>query len=135
MLKHQDKKEATLENLLLMGEVLNDYKVGLSNFTATVPYQRLYRRVRILQEQLPNLESSNKVNDFFSWSEGFYCLLISTKPLMGESELMQVIPTKVKAQSKLMHRWVENNTANLITAVRESMTKAKEKGSEEKHKK
>lgn len=126
MVKPRDTKSTALRDYLLMGEVLNDHGIGLSNFTSGERYQKQYRRIRSLQEQLSSVEASSRVNDYLVASEAYYHMLLSTKTLSEAGEFAEIIPAKFKAETKLLRVVVENEIASLITSVRESMLDVKE---------
>lgn len=106
------KLEQSLTDLLDMGSILDCYNV---------------RNIRSLQRKAPSANISNKVNEYYSWSEGFYCLLLSMKPLTEQPILRELMPIKVKAKKSQVRPLIERQTSTLISAVRESIEDYKQK--------
>lgn len=125
LLDPSKKVSESLRDLLLMGDVLNEYGVGLANITNTPQYKRLNERVKELQKIAPSAETSIRINDYFNWSKGLYCLVLSTKPITNQPDINRLLPVRARALSGVFRPLVEGNTATLITAVRESIEKPK----------
>jgi len=121
------------ENLLtlrLMGGLMNEYNVGLAHITDVEEYRNLFQRIKRLQKRLPTAAITAKVTEYFSASDGLYSLLLSTKPFTNLSTLKELIPARERAHSLIMRSVIEGYTATLISAVRESIEKCKNKEKE-----
>ena len=119
------------ENLLtlrLMGGLMNEYNVGLAHITDVEEYRNLSQRIKRLQKRLPTAAITAKVNEYSSASEGLYSLLLSTKPFANIGTLKELIPARERAHSLIMRSVIEGYTTTLISAVRESIEKYKNKG-------
>jgi phosphoenolpyruvate synthase/pyruvate phosphate dikinase len=116
----------TLSSLVLIGGLLDSYNVGLKNIKVTTEYQKRYERIKSLQERTTLAETSIKINDYFFWSDGMYCLLLSIKPITSLYYLSNLLPAKAKATGVVLRPIIESHMTTLITAVRESIHKSKE---------
>lgn len=116
-----------LTNLLLIAGTLDDYNVGLARITDTTDYHNLYKRIRNLQKQVPIVDVNTKINEYFRWSYALYSVLLSTKPILNLVELKELIPIKIRANNHLIRNTVEDQTATLISAVRQSILEAKQR--------
>jgi hypothetical protein len=126
LLNPNKKTQETLTNLLLVASTLDDYHAGIGNIENSPKYQKLYSRIKTLQKRAPTVEISIKINDYFNWSRGLYCVILSIKPLTSQHEVNELVPARAKATAKMFRPLVESNTATLISAVRESIYKSKE---------
>lgn len=123
-----NKAPETIQNLLYMSAFLNDNEMGLKQVTATAEYQRLQDRVRMLQRMVPSPNINMKINDYWRWSEGLYCVVLTTRPFLFLPGIDKSrIPPKVRAANALMRPTVEQQTALLISTVRESIEQYKER--------
>jgi hypothetical protein len=68
-----------------------------------------------------------KINEYWQWSEGLYSMLLTFKPSILMPGLQELLPSKVVAGSAMMQTIFEEQTSVLISAVRESIIKYKER--------
>ena len=125
-LNPQSKTEDSLASLRDMGGLLNSYHVGLENLTKTPQYHKLFTRIQSLQRTQVALNISVNVLEFFLRSEGLYCLLLSIKPIMEQSHI-NVMPTKLNAKKSQIRPVIEGQISVLISSVRESIVKYKDR--------
>jgi hypothetical protein len=121
------KVSENLQNLLYISAYLNANKVGLKQVTDTREYRRLYKRIKNLQRMVPSSETNMKINEYWQWSEGLYSMLLTFKPSILMPGLQELLPSKVVAGSAMMQTIFEEQTSVLISAVRESIIKYKER--------
>jgi hypothetical protein len=125
----KNKFASSINDLRDIGELLNNYNIGLIKLKETKGYQRLMADIKILQRQLPTLAISIKVNDYLYQSEGYYSMLLSTKPIMEMSFNSSTSQMLIKASVKKgqMRPSVEGQITNLIASIRESIATYKER--------
>lgn len=128
----QRQQEESLEYLGDMGSILDSYNCGLSVLKATPQYQKLEKKIKALQRKAPSAYISVQVNNYFIISERLYILLMGTKPLFEQQTWNDRLPVKVKAKKSQVRPIVEGQIANLISGVRESITKYKERNMAQK---
>ena len=126
------QEEESLEYLGDMGSILDSHNCGFNKLKMTPQYQKLERKIKALQRKAPSAYISVKVNDYFIVSERLYVLLLGTKPLFDQPTLKDRLPAKVKAKKSQVRPIVEAQVANLISGVRESITKHKERHMQQK---
>lgn len=117
----------TLLELQRFGGILDDYGLGLDNIKQTKQYRKLDKKVKELMGRVYSAETSSKVNDFYNWSEGLYCALLSLKPFSDTPEIKEYVPIRDRQTAKLFKPLAERFLATLISSVRESIIKSKKK--------
>jgi len=123
-----NKLAAGINELRDIGELLNEYNIGLKALKETRKYKQLIADIKDLQRQLPNVAISAKVNEYLYQSEGFYNLLLSTKPLLEmRLDTKSQMLTRVGVKKGQVRPIVEGQIANLITSIRESIIAYKER--------
>jgi len=127
----QKKTEESLIYLGDMGSILDTYNVGLGRLKATPQYQKLDKKIKSLQRKAPSAYISVKVNDYYTVSERLYTILLGVKPLYEQPMLRELLPAKIKAKKSQIRPMVDGQIANLISGVRESIVKYKERNEEQ----
>jgi hypothetical protein len=129
----QNKFNESLVYLGDMGSLLDKYNAGLGSLKKTIRYEKLDKKIKSLQRKAPSTYISAKVNEYYTVSERLYIMLLGTKPLFNQPNLQEKIPAKVYAKKSQIRPVVEGQIANLITGVRESIIKYKERRLEQKN--
>ncbi len=124
----KNKLATSINDLRDIGELLNKYDIGLKHLKETKEYERVISDIKYLQRQLPSMAISAKVNEYLYQSEGYYSMLLSTKPLLemrfdSKSQML----TKVTVKKGQVRPIVEGQIANLITSIRESIIAYRER--------
>lgn len=137
--KHYDRKmnpdpknkfANSINDLRDIGELLNNYNIGLKALKETKEYERTITDIKILQRQLPSMLISVKVNEYLYQSDGYYSMLLSTKPLLEmrfDSNSQMLVKASVKKGQ--MRPMVEGQISNLIASIRESIITHRERNS------
>lgn len=112
---------ATITELRDIGELLNKYEIGLKSLKSTPEYKSLLSEVKNLQQRLPAMSISAKVNDFLYQSEGYYDLLFSETTMLEKGYDNKPMPIKVAVKKGQVRPILEGQIANLIASVRESI--------------
>lgn len=129
-LNPQNRMQDALQDLLHMSAFLNINNVGLERITNTKKYHRLHNRVKSLQKMVPSADINLKVNDYWRWAEGLYCIALITKPVMLLPNLKKRMPPKLIASAATVYPTIEQSTSILISKVRESIMDYKERNIE-----
>jgi len=129
-LNPKKKGEDVQQDLLLVSAYLNARNIGLKQITDTQRYHRLRNRVKALQKMVPSAAINMKINDYWRWTEGLYCILLTTKPVVLAPTIGKKIPPKMIASAGTVRPRIEEATALLISAVHESIETYKERHKE-----
>jgi hypothetical protein len=124
----KDRSNSTMKSLLTTSGIMNYHGVGLDRVTNTANYQKIFTKVKRLQQVVPNAETNIHINQYLNWSEGLYSVLLSYRCIMDKPEILALLPASERASTSYIARQIEGNTATLISAVRESLDKGKTKG-------
>ncbi len=124
----KNKIASSINDLRDVGELLNKYNIGLKPLKETKEYQRIVSEIKYLQQQSPSMAISIRVNEFLYQSEGYYSMLLSTKPLLemrfdNKSQML----TKVTVKKGQVKPIVEGQITNLIASIRESIIAYRER--------
>jgi hypothetical protein len=129
-LNPKKKGEDMQQDLLLVSAYLSARSIGLKQITDTQKYHRLRNRVKALQKMVPSAAINMKINDYWRWTEGLYCILLTTKPVVLAPGIGKNIPPKMIASAGTVRPRIEEATALLISAVHESIEMYKERHKE-----
>lgn len=118
----KNKLATSINDLRDVGELLNKYSIGLKPLKESKEYLRIVNEIKFLQRQLPSIAISAKVNEYLYQSDGYYSMLLSTKPLLemkfdSKSQML----TKVSVKKGQIKPIVEGQITNLIASIRESI--------------
>jgi len=126
-LSPKNRIQDALQDLLYMSAFLDTQNMGLKRVTNTQKYHRLRNRVKSLQKMVPSANINLKVNEYWRWSEGLYCIALTTKPIMLVPNLKKKMPPKLIASAATVRPTIEQATSILISQVRESIINYKER--------
>jgi LPXTG-motif cell wall-anchored protein len=133
-LNPKKRMEETQQDLLLVSAYLNARNIGLQQITDTQKYHRLRNRVKALQKMVPSAAMNMKINEYWRWSEGLYCILLTTKPMLLAPAIGKKVPPKVIASATMIRPRIEEATTLFSSAVHESIETYKERHKEKTNK-
>ncbi len=122
----KERSSTTLKSLLTASGIMNFHCVGLDVVKKTDNYQRLFTKIKNLQRIAPSAEVNIKINEYFNWSDGLYSMLLGYRLIYDKPELLSLLPIGEKASVSYAGRQIEGSVATLISAVRESLDKARQ---------
>lgn len=127
MIDPKDRSNSALKNLLAASGIMDYHGVGLDVIKKTEKYQKLFAKVKRLQLIVPSAETSIKINEYLKWADGLYSILLGYRLIMDKPEVLDLLPAGERASTSYVGREIEGSTANIISAVRESLDKTKQR--------
>ncbi|PVV84018.1 hypothetical protein [Dehalogenimonas alkenigignens] len=120
----------TLHKIMHFGALLDNHDVGLERLKQTPQYKKLYNRIQKLIHLSPSALINMRTNDYFNWSEGLYCSILSNKQITNNPEFTDCLPVEALTSARMMRQLVERTNATLITSVREAIRDSRKKVTE-----
>ncbi|MFA5629105.1 MAG: hypothetical protein WC958_02450 [Dehalococcoidales bacterium] len=122
-----NKTEQALLDLGDMSSILDTYHAGLNELKSTHKYKHYEKRIKSLQRKASSAYISVQISNYFTISERYYYMLLSTKPLYENPILKEKLPARIYAKKSQLKPLVERQISILIAGVREAILKHKER--------